>query len=544
MIGVIANAAEHRAVQEFFELFKTPWEFYRPERYYEVLVCADGSSVQNGSAQLILIYAGRQLSFDAEHLRVNSRHSGTRMLLGEGARIPIYGDSVTFASGGTCFLVEEDSHQNVAYLAREKNRSTVVRVGYDIFREITTLLCDGQPCANAGIPALDLHISLLRNLIVDCEIPLVEIPPVPQGYRFIACLTHDVDHPLIRQHKFDRTMFGFLYRVIVGSLTGALRRRLGLRILLTNWAAALKLPFVYLGLAKDFWSQLTAYTALEGEATSSFFVIPFKGRPGAKDGRQAPSLRATRYGASDIATELRQLLSRGHEIGLHGIDAWHDSSKGREEIAEIRRVTGVQEIGVRMHWLYFDKKSTSVLESLGADYDSTVGYNDGVGYRAGTVQVYKPLETTRLLELPLHIMDTALFSDQRQRLSALEARKLVQAIIDNAVRLGGVITINWHDRSIAPERLWQDFYVTLLCELKRQGAWLANARDTVGWFRKRRLATFAGDDSISGVTAVNARNHTGENQPNLCMRLHNVYGRAYAESQLGDESETLNIQQS
>ena len=31
MIGVIANPADHDVVCEFFELFKTPWEFYRGE---------------------------------------------------------------------------------------------------------------------------------------------------------------------------------------------------------------------------------------------------------------------------------------------------------------------------------------------------------------------------------------------------------------------------------------------------------------------------------------------------------------------------------
>jgi peptidoglycan/xylan/chitin deacetylase (PgdA/CDA1 family) len=243
---------------------------------------------------------------------------------------------------------------------------------------------------------------------------------------------------------------------------------------------------------------------------------------------QAPSLRASRYAAVDIAAELRQLLSKGHEVGLHGIDAWHDLSKGREELDEISRFTGVREIGVRMHWLYFDNKSPCVLEKLGIDYDSTIGYNDAVGYRAGTVQVYKPLGASRLLELPLHIMDTALFSYRRQHLTESEARKLVQEIIDNAVSLGGVITINWHDRSIAPERLWRDFYVNLINDLKKKGAWLANGRDAVLWFRKRRMATFACDDS--GAVVVNSREQTGMTLPGLGVRLHN-HSPAYSTSQ-------------
>ncbi len=102
-------------------------------------------------------------------------------------------------------------------------------------------------------------------------------------------------------------------------------------------------------------------------------------------------------------------MAAGCEVGLHGIDAWLDSSKGREELEEIRSLTGNSEIGVRMHWLYYDQQSPVALEKAGAAYDSTIGYNETVGYRAGTTQVYKPLEANRLLELPLHVMDTALF---------------------------------------------------------------------------------------------------------------------------------------
>jgi len=243
----------------------------------------------------------------------------------------------------------------------------VVRIGYDLFDEVAVLLTEGQPCANASIPSLDFHISVLRNLIVRSGLPFVEIPPVPNGYRFIACLTHDVDHPSIRLHMLDRTMFGFLYRAVIASFLAVLRGRASLRTLLTNWAAALKLPFIYLGLAKDFWNQLDAYTRLEGRARSSFFVIPFKGRPGTNGEKSAPAQRASGYSANNIASEVRQLQSEGHEIGLHGIDAWHDSSKARAEVEEIRQITGTREVGVRMHWLYFDKQSPAVLEAAGVD---------------------------------------------------------------------------------------------------------------------------------------------------------------------------------
>ena len=139
------------------------------------------------------------------------------------------------------------------------------------------------------------------------------------------------------------------------------------------------------------------------------FVIPFKNYPGKNSHGLAPRFRAARYGARDIADTIGKIMAAGCEVGLHGIDAWLDSSRGREELEEIRRLTGVSEIGVRMHWLYYDQQSPVALEQAGAAYDSTIGYNETVGYRAGTTQAYKPLPATRLLELPLHVMDTALF---------------------------------------------------------------------------------------------------------------------------------------
>ena len=44
MIGVIANPSERPIVSEFFELFKTPWEFYQSDRHYDVLLSSGGAS--------------------------------------------------------------------------------------------------------------------------------------------------------------------------------------------------------------------------------------------------------------------------------------------------------------------------------------------------------------------------------------------------------------------------------------------------------------------------------------------------------------------
>jgi peptidoglycan/xylan/chitin deacetylase (PgdA/CDA1 family) len=520
MIGVIADSADHDVVREFFELFKTPWDFYEPGRNYEVLLCA-GDVRFDETAKLALRYSGSKIAFDdQEDLQTHCPPGNTHIFSDQRNRIPIYGSCLTFPEIANGILVDEDSRECAAYLD-ESDDTVVARIGYDLFNEIRTLLTSGQPVTNAGLPTLDLHIGFLRDLITGAGIQLVEIPPVPEGYQFTACLTHDVDHPAIGQHKWDHTMFGFLYRAIFDSLRKTLRGQMPARDLFRNWAAALKLPFVHWGLAKDFWREFDdRYVELEKGLRSTFFVIPFSNKPGNKSSGPAPAIRAARYGAKDIADVIHKLTAAGCEVGLHGIDAWMDCSQGRQELDEIRGVTGTSKAGVRMHWLYFDQQSPVTLEQAGAAYDSTIGYNETVGYRSGTTQVYKALNADHLLELPLHIMDTSLFYPSHLGLSRQQAKSVVRPMLDNAVRFGGTLTINWHDRSLAPERLWGEFYSDLIQDLKSRGAWFSTATQATAWFRKRRSAEFETDSSATGAIRARVAVDQRDNLPALRLRIH------------------------
>jgi hypothetical protein len=518
MIGVIANTSDCQVVYEFFELFKTPWEFYCADRHYDVLIVSEEGTLPTVPVKLTIHYCGSRMQFDVEGETGPQQKGGDFSY--KGRRIPIYGDCITFQNVGDVFLTEEISRKSAGYQGLA-NGAQYIRVGYNLFQEIQALFTVGQPPENAGVPTLEMHIALLRDLIVDSGTRLVEIPPIPEGYTCIACLTHDVDHPSIRQHKWDHTMFGFVYRAVVGSLLGVLRGRVPIRHLFTNWCAAIKLPFIHLGLARDFWYEFDRYLTIEKDMNSTFFVLPFRGNPGMTTSGSAPQNRASSYGAADIAARLQAFVSAGREIGLHGIDAWIDTAKGQEEMVQITNITGTKNIGVRMHWLYFNESSPAALERAGFSYDSTVGYNETIGYRAGTAQVYKPLQAHHLLELPLHVMDTALFYPCYLNLSVEEANGQVDLLINNAIEFGGAVTINWHDRSIAPERLWGEFYTNLIGQLKKKGAWCTNAGNVVSWFQKRRSVVFERADQSSEAIWAKASSDSSEEVPGLRLRVYN-----------------------
>jgi len=521
MIGVLADPAEQEVVREFFELFKTPWEFCGRNRKYDVLLCA-GSYQYDARASLVLVYASKKTVFDEERkVQIDRQRKNPCILAYRGDRLPLYGESISFREKAAGLLTDVASEECVAFLDTSGD-PVLARIGYDLFEEVRGLLSMGQPPTNATMLALEQHIALLRNLITESGIELAEIPPVPEGFPFIACLSHDVDHPSIRPHKWDHTMFGFLYRATYGSLHKLVRGQIPLGDLLANWAAVLKLPLIYIGLAKDFWREFAdRYMQLEQGLRSTFFVIPFKSYAGKTSIGPAPSFRKAGYGAQDIEDIIRKLVAAGHEVGLHGIDAWIDSSKGYEELQEIRRLTGVSDTGVRMHWLYYDQHSPSTLQKAGAAYDSTFGYNETVGYRAGTTQVYRPLGATQLLELPMHVMDTALFYPARLELSLKQANLILRQMVDNADHFGGVLTINWHDRSVVPERLWDACYRDLLADLKSRGAWFSTAGQTVCWFRKRRSAAFETDSIGPGTVRAKVAVEPGDDLPGLRLRIHN-----------------------
>lgn len=525
MIGVQAKEDESGIIREFFELFKVPWEFRRENREYPVILSTqDDFPAQD--AKLFILYQSRRTVFDSKNeIGVKRLSDGGISCKYDGHSLPLYGQvsELMTVSGGIPNL--RSSAGKAIGIETGGNGRKTIRIGFDLFREICSLLELGQPAEYSRVPTLDLHISMLREWILGTGIPLVEIPPVPAGFDFTCCLTHDIDFYGIRRHKLDHTILGFLYRALWGSLHDALKGKCRWKKVRRNWKAALSLPAVYAGLAEDFWKPFKSYREAEKELRSTFFVIPFKEKAGSDGKKRQNALRACRYDVTDIHDDIRYLLSQGCEIAVHGIDAWRSASDGKRELERIRQATGNAETGIRMHWLYFNDQSATALEEAGYRYDSTAGYNEAVGYRCGTGQAFRPPGLAKLLELPMNIQDTALFYPGRMGLTPEEAWPLIRELLDNAKNYGGALTVNWHDRSLAPERLWGDFYARLLEALKGSNAWVATAAQAVWWFEKRRSATFEKVAFSNGKVQLHIACRKDKSVPDLVARIHRVEPR-------------------
>jgi hypothetical protein len=517
MIGVLARDDQRGAIEEFFQLFKTPWQPYVEGRHYDVVI-SSLDALPAGAPRLVVICGAEAKRIDRD-LQVAGEQQDGGTVRNDAWAFPVYGRLATFRPTGEqhALLTTDLPDSAVAVRLGRADWRFVIRLGYDLFDEVAALLRAGQPIEHAAVPTLDLHIAQLREWMVKAEVPFVEISAAPAGTGFAVCLTHDIDFVGIRRHFFDHSLAGFVYRATVGATRNFLRGRLTLARLWQSWLAVASLPLVFFGWLRDFWEPFDWYLAAEKGLPATYFLIPFKRRAGMHvPGNDAR--RATAYDVADISDSIQKLLADGSEVGVHGIDAWHDEARGREERARVAAVAGSRTArGIRMHWLLQDASTPASLESAGYEYDSTSGYNETVGFRNGTGQVFRPLSATSLLELPMHIQDGALFYGTRLDLSEEEAHTRCLNIIRHAENAGGVVTVLWHDRSHGPERFWGGFYLRLIASLKERQTWFDTASAIVSWFRARRDVRFVEDQD--GRVSIEADTRP---QRAFCVRIHRM----------------------
>jgi len=383
--------------------------------------------------------------------------------------------------------------------------------GKDLFKTIGDLLTTGKDHLHE--PVCDIAIEELRQELRK-YILLVEIPPAPWGHPYMLALTHDVDVTSARECRYGTVGFAAYQCFCQGQV------RAGLCLLLAR-----------LGIGSDPWALFSRWKALEDGlgVRSTFFFVPRKDDPGIR----AHPYRSVPYAIDDGI--LHQLTRDGWETGVHGIDNWADAEAGRREMAA---VPGAM-VGNRTHWLLFDETSWTALDAAGYSYDSTFGYNDDAGFRAGTLQAYRPRTAENLLELPLHIQDIGLFGRSCwapvdrgwEKIPCLHldetgAAGLCNRILDYAGRYGGAVTLLWHYESIAPPREWSGLYRDLVNRAKADGAWVTTAGNAVAWFRDRRQAaiTFRQDGGTITIGTGNAG--PDGSRPPLTVRVHIPDNRA------------------
>lgn len=302
-------------------------------------------------------------------------------------------------------------------------------------------------------------------------------PPRYRGARFAVALTHDVDVPW----RWTRIgVLGAAARLKSHALAGrpgpAAHEARGLALV----------PLHKLRGTDPNW-RFTEVAAEERalDARSTFFLMAGHGHradgaaPEAYD-RLRPRLVET-------------LLETGAEVGLHGsyLAAEDIDRLARERVA-LAQLDGPL-IGQRYHYLRVDPhRNLAPLAGIGFRYDTSLGFPDALGFRAGIAHPFRPWDFERdrpadLVELPLAVMDATLADERYQDLSAAEAKPRVLALLDWAAEHGGAFSILWHpERFDGPSaRGWDRLYFELIEAVRERGGVCLSAGELAGLAAER-----------------------------------------------------------
>ena len=181
-----------------------------------------------------------------------------------------------------------------------------------------------------------------------------------------------------------------------------------------------------------------------------------------------------------VGEMIREIDRRGWEIGLH--PSWYsfdDPDELCRQKEALESAVGHDVESVRQHFLHYDIRVTPrVHEQAGLRFDSTLGFNDNVGFRFGTCHPWKihdlrAEEPLSVIEIPLIVQDGAMLRpDKGLRLDRDRAYEYVRRMVDGVERVGGVLTLLWHTRTVADRVAWE-LYAEILEFLKTRDPWFA-----------------------------------------------------------------------
>jgi hypothetical protein len=224
---------------------------------------------------------------------------------------------------------------------------------------------------------------------------------------------------------------------------------------------------------KDPFKFITQTTKAYGVKSYFFFLADGKSR----------IYDAHRYDVSSrpVKRIISRLQEEGHRIGLHcSYSSFLDSDQLTAEKRLLEEVaqTGIR--GCRAHYLRFRvPDSFALLDKVGFTFDSTLGYDEAIGFRAGTCYPFRPYDVKRdrevgIVEYPLMIMDATVTSPELRVLRT--TREITQLIIQQVDRVfffkGSFVLLVHVDAFEEVDFPWRSVFVQVLrhCQSLRSGS--------------------------------------------------------------------------
>lgn len=312
-------------------------------------------------------------------------------------------------------------------------------------------------------------------------------PNWPDGKPFSVCLTHDVD--MISRYSWKESLkIRRAQCANANSTFEATRTFLGLGIDVLRHYSNIKDPLH----CYERWVEVEKEVGVR----STFFFWP-----GLNGVRRRHYTDCT-YKLSDSVVfdnqkctvwEMMQEIDRqGWEVGLHS--SWYsfdDADELKHQKETLEKVLGHEIFSIRQHFLHCDIRITPRAQcEAGFKYDSTLGFNDNLGFRFGTCYPWhlydlKAGKELSIIEVPLIVQDGAMLNPTKgMRLDEDTAFQYVVQITEAVEEVGGILTLSWHPNQIIQSDWW-NLYCRTLNYLTEKNPWFASVKEIGMWWEKQ-----------------------------------------------------------
>ena len=169
-----------------------------------------------------------------------------------------------------------------------------------------------------------------------------------------------------------------------------------------------------------------------------------------------------------LKKKCRELISEGNKVGIHGsYFSSKDESLFIREKEMLESIVGHGITKSRQHWLnYYESKTPYIHVNARIEEDSTLGFNDISGFRAGVASLYYPYDHKNKMafpfkEIPMVIMDSHAYDYSMQ-----PAKDKSGWLFKSATLVKNfAISVDWHQRVLSSDYGWGDDYETLVSML-------------------------------------------------------------------------------
>lgn len=313
---------------------------------------------------------------------------------------------------------------------------------------------------------IDEEILLLKNEIVQhLEKKNFSFEYKDFSENPIVCLSHDVDS--LKGKSVLRAMYWIFFGIL-------------------NWEIKKNLLKIYKIFSQkiDYLDSLEFTIELEKKygfsSTYYFLSLPF-----------FLSYEGRRYRVTKkkYREKIKKIIKSENEIGLHTSRlGFKKENLLRKELKRLNKIVFPKKIlGVRNH--YLSGKFSEILEryeKVKLSYDSSLGWSDRLGYRAGTSSPFRAFDekinrACSIVELPLIIMDTAIDKN-----SAEGIFQECKPYFKKAIEQNSVVSLLWHtDRIFNPDYPHHtNAYPLILNFLKENNFYSMTAIECVDRFKK------------------------------------------------------------